>query len=70
MEYNSILAILLSLSIGIILGGTVIFYIIAKDQKGILEELDKFRGLYFEKVREWEDKYVDDNPCDRFKNNN
>jgi len=70
MEYNSILAILLSLSIGIILGGTVIFYIIAKDQKGILEELDKFRGLYFKKVREWEDKYVDDNPCDRFKNNN
>jgi|TARA_Y100000310_G_scaffold280545_1_gene300353 hypothetical protein len=40
MEYNSILAILLSLSIGIILGGTVIFYIIAKDQKGILEELE------------------------------
>jgi len=74
MEYNSIFAplliICLSLLGGIIIGGIVTFYMMSKDQKDTLEELDKFRKLYFEKVKEWKDKYVDDDPCDRFKNNN
>jgi|TARA_Y100000310_G_scaffold280545_1_gene300351 uncharacterized protein YneF (UPF0154 family) len=74
MEYTNIfeplLIICLTLCLGILIGCAVTLWVSAKDLEATNKKLDKFRGLYFEKVREWEDKYVDDNPCGRFKNNN
>ena len=32
-------------------------------------ELNKFKKLYFQEVNRWKNKYIDDDPCDRFTDN-
>ena len=72
MEYTNIfepmMLIFLSMLLGVLIGSISAFYLIAKDNREIKNELDKFRELYFHEIEKWKNKYVDDDPCDRFNN--
>ena len=72
MEYTNIfepmMLIFLSMLLGILIGSISAFYLIVKDNRDIKNELDKFRKLYFHELDKWKNKYIDDDPCDRFNN--
>ena len=55
MEYTSLfepmVVIFISLLAGMLIGGIGMIYVGSRELKRTKEELDKFRGLYFEEVR-------------------
>lgn len=73
MEYTNIftpiLCIGLSILLGLLIGSIATFYITIKENKKLQDELDKFRKLYFHEIDKWKNKYTDNDPCDRFHNN-
>ena len=58
--------ICISIFIGMIFGGIWMFYSMFKSHKRVETELDKFRDLYFDQLNYWKDKYIDDDPNNRF----
>ena len=54
MEYTNIfepmMLIFLSMLLGLLIGSISTFYLIAKDNKEMKNELDKFRELYFNEI--------------------
>lgn len=51
-----------SLFIGIVIGSIIVTMITGAELKETEKELDKFRGLYFNQLDQWKDKYVDKTP--------
>lgn len=60
MIYAPILMIIVSMTIGAVLGAIGMLYVNYKEIKSLEEELDKFRDLYFEEMDKWRNKYIDD----------
>ena len=58
--------ICISVFIGMVFGGVWMFYSMFTSHKRIETELDKFRDLYFNQLDYWNNKYVDDDPDERF----
>ena len=73
MEYTNIfeplMLISLSLLVGLLIGSISTLYFIAKDNEIMTNELNKFKKLYFQEVNRWKNKYIDNDPCDRFRDN-
>ena len=66
IEYTIMTIITISLTTGFLLGFAAAFIIKIKECKGLEEEVDKFRDLYFNELDKWRNKYDDDDDYEAY----
>ena len=65
-EIHLLFIIAVSLVLGVCIGFVINTILIQRENKGLSNELDKFRALYFNEVDRWKNKYTNNDDYEAY----
>jgi|TARA_R110002020_G_scaffold227467_5_gene438083 uncharacterized membrane-anchored protein YhcB (DUF1043 family) len=65
-EIHLLFIIAVSLVLGVLIGFVITTLLIQRENKGLNNELDKFRALYFNELDKWKNKYTNNDDYEAY----